>query len=172
MKRIFRKLFNKEYREAFVDDNVTLGIPIQIKYLREDRGLTQASLAKKMQTTQAAISRLEDPDYGRLTVKSLLKLSTVFDVGLVVKFVPFSKFMEEYKNKSPAGLRVKSFNEEVQELEAKYQKIKIDNYIDIFPEFLRTYSISVLESNNNFDFSQDSLPKIFIEPMEVTKCLN
>jgi hypothetical protein len=38
-----------------------------------------------------AISRLEDPEYGEFTVKTLLRLADAFDLGLVVRFAAFSE---------------------------------------------------------------------------------
>src|SRR5205809_4036874 len=40
--------------------------------------------------TQNAISRLESSTYGKPTITTLKRLASVYDVALVVRFVPFS----------------------------------------------------------------------------------
>jgi len=43
---------------------------------------------------QNAISRLESPDYGKATLTTLKRIASAFDVGLVVRFVPFTEFVD------------------------------------------------------------------------------
>jgi len=45
--------------------------------MREESGLTQADMAKRIGTTQSVISRLESGDYSRLSISTLLKVATV-----------------------------------------------------------------------------------------------
>ena len=42
---------------------------------------------------QNAISRLESHDYGKPTITTLKRLASAMDVGLVVRFVPFSEMV-------------------------------------------------------------------------------
>ena len=107
-------MHNKEYRSALVSADVRNWIAYQTRQLREDRGWSQEVLGERARTKQSAISRLEDPDYGKLTVSTLLSLASAFDVGLEVKFVSFSKFLEEYKNVSPDAMKVPSFSEDAE----------------------------------------------------------
>ena len=58
------------------------------------------------------MSRLEDPSYGRMSVKTLLDLSRVFDTGLRVQFVSLISMLHK-TFKPKAHLReVPSFEEE------------------------------------------------------------
>ena len=41
-----------------------------------------------------SISRLEDPNYGRYSLKTLKRLARAFDVGLLVRFVSFGELGE------------------------------------------------------------------------------
>jgi len=43
---------------------------------------------------QNAISRLESPDYGKPTLTTLKRLAAAMDIGLAVRFVPFSELMD------------------------------------------------------------------------------
>ena len=80
---------DEEYRHEFVSEHVTVGLAFQIHLLREARGWTQEELASRCDMAQETISRLEDPNYGRYTLKTLKRLAKTFDVGLLVRFVSF-----------------------------------------------------------------------------------
>lgn len=111
---IVAKLENKDYRTAFVEATISHGLAHQIRINREKRGWSQGDLADRCgaKTKQAVISRLEDPAYGKYSLSTLHKLASAFDVALLVKFVPFSKFLIETSDKTPEGLVVRSFSEE------------------------------------------------------------
>lgn len=99
-------------RDAYVQAEVVTALAHQIRAIRMQRDWSQAELAKRMGTTQAAVSRLEDPGYGRMSVKTLLDLSRVFDTGLRVQFVSLVTMLHE-TFKPQAHLReVPSFEEE------------------------------------------------------------
>lgn len=99
-------------RDAYVQAEVTTALAHQIRAIRLQRNWSQADLAKKMGTTQAAVSRMEDPSYGRLSIKTLLDLSRVFDTGLRVQFISTITMLHE-TFKPKAQLReVPSFEEE------------------------------------------------------------
>ena len=77
---------DEEYRHEFVSEHVTVGLAFQINLLREARGWTQEELAGRCDMAQETISRLEDPNYGRYTLKTLKRLAKTFDVGLLSPF--------------------------------------------------------------------------------------
>jgi transcriptional regulator with XRE-family HTH domain len=103
---------DKEFRHAFVEENIKTGLALQIRSLREKAGLSQPALARTAGKTQSVISRLEDPNYGKFTIRTLLDLARAFDVALLVKFVPFSKLLGELKDLSPAALAVNNYDDE------------------------------------------------------------
>ena len=111
--RLLAKLEKKPYRDAYVSEHVKTSVPVQIYHLREQRGWTQAMLAQRAKTTQTVISRLEDPNYGNLSLNSLLKIASAFDIGLLVKFVPFSRLLAEFHNLSPQAVSAQSFGKEL-----------------------------------------------------------
>jgi transcriptional regulator with XRE-family HTH domain len=105
--KLVAKLENsKAYRDAYVVEHVKTSVPLQIHHLRAMREFTQAELAEKAKTTQAVISRLEDPNYGNLTLNSLLKIAKALDIALLVRFVPFSRLLTECEDLSPQALSV------------------------------------------------------------------
>jgi transcriptional regulator with XRE-family HTH domain len=117
-KRLLAKLKNKAYRDAYTAEHVKTTTPLQIRTVREQHEWTQGKLAAEAKTTQTAISRTEDPNYGNLTLNNLLKIAAALDVGLLVKLVPFSRLVQEYEDLSPESLSTSSFMEELSALEA------------------------------------------------------
>jgi transcriptional regulator with XRE-family HTH domain len=134
--KLLAKLKSKKYRDAYVAAEVTTGIAYQIRALREQRGWTQWDLGNQLKKGQNAVSRLEDPDYGRLTVKTLTELASAYDVGLLVKFVPFSKFLTETAT-TPSQLEAIGFEKELTVLE----RIMIEN-ADILTASVTTSAVN------------------------------
>jgi transcriptional regulator with XRE-family HTH domain len=116
---VAKLLKNKPYRDAYVVEHVRNGVPFQIRSMRDQREWTQARLGQEAKKPQNVISRLEDPNYGKLTIQTLLEIASAFDTALIVKFVPFSRLLKEFEDVSPAELSVKSIldKEEVAALE-------------------------------------------------------
>ncbi len=100
-KAIWKKLRNKEYRDSFVASQISNTIAAQIFSLREARGWKQAEVAARAGMKQSRISDLEDPNYENYQTRTLVKLASAFDVGLVVRFVPFSELAKWSTNLSP-----------------------------------------------------------------------
>ncbi len=110
LKRLQAKLHSKEYRESYVENHVRRWLAAQIRILREQEGRnwTQKNLAAKLGKPQSAVSRLEDPDYGKMTVSTLLELAAAFDVALAVRFVDFPCFVEMTRDLSRSAGEVSS----------------------------------------------------------------
>jgi hypothetical protein len=111
-KKLWRKLGNKEYRDAYVSEHVRRWIAHQIRALREhpDRKWKQGELSDRMGKPQSVISRLEDPTYGKMTVQTLLEVAVAFDVALIIKFVSFPRFASETADLTQSAMQVDSFN--------------------------------------------------------------
>lgn len=110
--KLLELLKDKEYRDAFVSEHIDTGIPFQIKALREEREWSQERLGSTAGMHQERISALEDPNYGKFTLRTLKKLASAFDVALMVVFVPFSKLLDWESNLSPEALRAANFEED------------------------------------------------------------
>ena len=84
--------------------------------------MTQAELARESGMTANNLSRLESPDYGKQTISSLKRIADALDVALVVRFVPFSQYIDWLSGTprtdegiSPSSLAVYSFEKEEEE---------------------------------------------------------
>ena len=61
---------------------------------------------------QSWVSNCENPKYDGFSLRTLKKFASAFDVGLVVRFAPFSELAEWELNMSPESLEVPSFEQE------------------------------------------------------------
>lgn len=109
--KLFDELDDKEYREAFVEENINIGIPFQIKALRKQRNWTQKDLAERSGMNQARISLLENL-YESFSLTTLKKFASAFDVGLIVRFSPISEIVDWQLNLSSDSLEVPSYDED------------------------------------------------------------
>ena len=94
--QIWESLQDPEYRTKFIEEHINVGIAFQLRSLRNRQHLTQAQLAQLMgnKCGQPTISEWENPNYGKYTLAKLKDLAKAFDVGLLVRFVPFSKLID------------------------------------------------------------------------------
>lgn len=120
LSELYKKLTDKQYREAFVSAQIKRVVPMQIRSLRNQRHWKQTDLAEAAGLTQGAISRAEDPDYGNLTINNLLRIAAGFDVAFVGRFVSFSELGKWYVNLSDEkSLMVPSFADDCGFIERK-----------------------------------------------------
>jgi len=73
--------------------------------------MTQKELGEAIGMAQTWVSKLENPDYGKMTVATLLRLAEAFDTDLEIKFRPFSRMLEAVPI-TPDYYVVPSFEEE------------------------------------------------------------
>jgi transcriptional regulator with XRE-family HTH domain len=107
------------HRAKLLSSNLNRELAYQLRRLRDKKGWSQPELAKRMRTSQNAISRLENPAYGKASLSTLKKLAAIFDVALEVRFVPFSKWANWQSSVgywemglSPESNNPKTFDEE------------------------------------------------------------
>lgn len=116
-KRLLKKLQSKEYRNEFVAASITQGLAYQIRVMRESRGWDQKEFAKRLGLkSQSAVARIEDPSYGKLSFTTFKKIAKAFDVGALVKLVPYSRMLTEVDSVAEESLNVVSFEQELPKL--------------------------------------------------------
>ena len=118
--QLFKSFMDKEKRDLFVSQNIGTTISAQLFSMREKKDWTQEELAQKTEMAQARISVLENPNYENFSIKTLKRLASAFDVGLMVRFVSFGELADWVSNLSPEDLAVPDFEHEsqLQETEA------------------------------------------------------
>jgi transcriptional regulator with XRE-family HTH domain len=116
--QLWKKLAgSKRYREEFVAAQVKKGIPFQIRTLMKKHNLSQQELAKRSDLTQGVISRAANPEYGNLTLNTIIRIAAGLDVAFVGKFVSFNDLAEWFSTLSEDSASVQTFEQENAELE-------------------------------------------------------
>lgn len=144
MEPTFCRLESKRARDAFVAAELVNGIASQIRILRQQRGWSQKDLAEKLGTSQGVVSRLEDPSYGRFSIKTLLDLGSIFDVSIIARFLPFSQAIPATWDTRKEALEAESFEEDVKrvcfmsDVDTRY--IASRSYATEILDLLRNYS--------------------------------
>lgn len=90
IKSIWKRLGDKEYRDAFVSFKIDSDLSAQIYALRDQQSLTQEDLGARASMAQSRIAKLEASCEG-VSLSTLKRLASALDVALSVKFVPFSE---------------------------------------------------------------------------------
>jgi len=104
---------DREYREAYMEAAIEQGVAWQIRINRLKRGLSQADLARAIGTQQSAVSRQEDPEYGRHNLDTLVQIAKVFDCALLVKFVSYSMLASDSDSLSENDQYAVPFSQEI-----------------------------------------------------------
>ena len=88
-----KELENKEFAQAFHEERRRLRIAYEIRQERQRRNLTQKQLAKLAGVTQQMISRIENADAPKVSLRTLVKVAAALDleVGLVQPSHPAKK---------------------------------------------------------------------------------
>jgi len=82
-----RKLQDPEFRAAYDAEDTRIELVLQIIKLRQERGMSQADLAKAIGTRQANVSRLERFD-ANLTLGTLEKVARALGANLRIDLEP------------------------------------------------------------------------------------
>lgn len=112
-----KKFAQKGYRDAFVKRNLISSLAHNIRINRKSRGWSQAELAEKIGSKQSVISRYEDSAYGKISLSTLLQIANALDVGLEIKFTPFSRLIGSVRSWEPNDAVVESYDFEMQSIE-------------------------------------------------------
>jgi DNA-binding XRE family transcriptional regulator len=77
---------SQRFKKTYFSELNNLRLSHRITALREKRGLTQAELARRVGTTQAGISRLENANYRNYSLATLGKVAAALGARLKVDF--------------------------------------------------------------------------------------
>lgn len=116
------KFSRKEYRDSYLQTQVRGGIAYQIQALREKFNMSQTEFAAKIDKKQSVVSRLEDTDYGKVTVQTLLDIACSLDVALIVRFASYPEFVLRTQDMSITALQPKTIYESLESTAAPAAK--------------------------------------------------
>jgi hypothetical protein len=109
-----RQLADKEFRDEFVADQIRMRVAMLVRALREqpDRDWSQTELGNKMGKPQNVISRLEDPDYGKMTLQTLLEVAAAFDLPLWIDMPEWDDWLRKIRDVPGGSFKRCSFDAE------------------------------------------------------------
>jgi transcriptional regulator with XRE-family HTH domain len=107
---ILRELEKDDFRASFVADHVRTRLALLIRTLREQRGWSQAELGRRLGKPQSVISRLEDPDYGKVTTQTLFEVASAFGLPLYIDMPDWADWFCLMSDMSSQNLRRDPFN--------------------------------------------------------------
>ena len=85
--RLKKELQNPKFRRAFDEEETFASLAIQIAKLRQEEGLSQQALAKRLRTTQQTVSRLEQFDNESYSLRTLVKLAQALHKKLEIRLI-------------------------------------------------------------------------------------
>lgn len=80
------QLKNKEFRKNFELERVKVALAQKLAEIRQEEGMNQTELAKKMKVSQQFISQIETGSEQNLTIETLLKIAKSLGRGIKISF--------------------------------------------------------------------------------------
>jgi transcriptional regulator with XRE-family HTH domain len=111
------KLQRKLYRDAYLREHNAHRLAYQIRSIRQHLKLSQSEFASKTGKKQSVVARLENPDYGKYTLETLLEIAQSLDIALLVQFTSWTDYLKRSADVSSAALNVDSIGQEIQRYE-------------------------------------------------------
>lgn len=105
-----RELEDAERRDGFVAAHLRTRLALLIRALREQNGWSQAELGRRLGKPQSVVSRLEDPDYGRLSLQTLFEVAAVFKLPLYIDMPNWDEWFRLMAEMSGESLRRQGFD--------------------------------------------------------------
>lgn len=113
--RTFRASYMAQHLRAFLAD--------QIRGLRGD--LSQTAFGRLINKPQSVVSRLEDEEYGKVSLQTLLDIAQDLDVGLLIRFVDFPTFLKVTADFSDAAIVPHPYNQKEMEAFLDYEQSQV-----------------------------------------------
>jgi hypothetical protein len=90
---------------------------------------------------QTAISRLESPNYGKPTITTLKRMARVYDVGLDVRFVPFSLLIDRMSKTPRMDMGLTSDSVDVPSFEEEEEQCVFGSVVSAGPISVRQVEV-------------------------------
>lgn len=106
------QIADPEDRREFVRDQVRTRFAMLIRALRDqdERSWSQSELGRRMGKPQSVVSRIEDPDYGRLSLETMFEVAEAFDLPLWIDIPEWDEWFGRTKEVRKDQLERRSFD--------------------------------------------------------------
>jgi transcriptional regulator with XRE-family HTH domain len=101
------QLRDPDFARRFEQAGEAWDVALQLAALREQAGLSQTELARKLKTTQQQISRLESPNYEGHSLSMLRRVARVLNAHVRVSFEAREKASTRRVAEKPESYRAK-----------------------------------------------------------------
>ena len=81
-----KELRDKEFAKDYYVEIERTRIAVEISRFRKKAGITQKELANMINTTQSAVSRLENPEYKKYSLSVLRRVANALNLEISVSF--------------------------------------------------------------------------------------
>ena len=105
--RLARELDDRPFRASYMEHHLKAFLADQIRGLRGD--MSQAAFGRLIGKPQSVVSRLENEEYGRVTLQTLLDIATKLDIAFVGRFVDFPTFLQATMDFSATAVAPKPY---------------------------------------------------------------
>jgi hypothetical protein len=82
---------DREFRDSYMAHHLRAFLADQIRALRGE--MSQQEFGRLIDKPQSVVSRLENEEYGKVSLQTLIDVATKLDIGLLVRFVDFPTFL-------------------------------------------------------------------------------
>jgi transcriptional regulator with XRE-family HTH domain len=100
--KLSEKLLDWTYFHRFFDERTRDELAIQLRELRQLRGLSQVKFAAESGMKQSAVSRIEQSDYSGWTYKTLLRAAMTLKARLKIELIPAERVIADYEHREAA----------------------------------------------------------------------
>ena len=108
---LMRELDDREFRANYMAHRLRTFLADQIRGLRGD--MSQTRFGRLIGKPQSVVSRLEDEEYGRITVQTLIDIASRLDIAFLGRFVDFPAFLRATLDVPESSMIPKPYNKNV-----------------------------------------------------------
>jgi predicted XRE-type DNA-binding protein len=114
IERLAKKLHSKRYRDSYLSSHIRMFLANQLASLQGE--MSQKEFGQLLGKPQPIVSRLQNPDYGKYSLQTLLEIASKLDVALLVRFVDYPTFLKVTSDFSDEALRPARYDQSQMDL--------------------------------------------------------
>jgi len=108
--RLAGELGHPAARHVYLSRHLKAFLANQIRSLRGD--LSQKEFGKLLGKPQSVVSRLEDENYGKVSLQTLLDIAIKRDIALLIRFVDYPTFLKSTEDHSSRALSPEPYRQD------------------------------------------------------------